>query len=262
MQLISPATPQAAQALAEELGARARFVAGGTVVQQEWTGMTRHAPPDTCFINTQTWPQTQGIALQGEHLRIGANARLETIRLDALVREHAPLLCDALAQLGAAGVRRLGTLGGNIGWGMGDTGPVLLVLDALAELADGTLEPLELTLARPRRPLMLAFHLPCVNLQGPAHAAFEKIGHRAAFTPARVRVAIRWATAARGCTLVRAAAGAPGTPIRRLLAVEELMADEARRPTLVIVRAACLKELPEPLAIMSSRLIAGHCGLL
>ena len=46
MQLISPATPQAAQALAEELGARARFIAGGTVVQQEWTGMTRHAQGD------------------------------------------------------------------------------------------------------------------------------------------------------------------------------------------------------------------------
>lgn len=262
MQLISPATPRAAQALANELGDRACFIAGGTIVQQDWTSMTRHAPQDICYINTQAWPQTQGIALAGDYLRIGANARLEAVRTHALVGQHAPLLREAITQLGAASVRRLGTLGGNIGWGVGDTGPALLVLDALAELADGTLEPLDVTLARQHRPLMLAFHLPRVDIHGPVHVAFEKVGYRAAFTPARVRVAMRWADSKRGCGLIRAAAGAPGTPILRLKAVEELMASDAPAPTLIDVRAACLQALPEPLAIMTSRLIAGHCGLL
>lgn len=157
MHLVTPPTPQAAQALADEMGARARFVAGGTVVQQEWEGVVRRAPSGICFINTQAWPQTQTVSLAGEHLRIGANVRLEAVRQNPLVRAHAPLLVEAIGQLGAAGVRRLGTLGGNIAWGAGDTGPVLLVLDALAELADGTLEPLAQTLARSVRPLMQAF---------------------------------------------------------------------------------------------------------
>ena len=138
------------------MGARARFVARGTVVQQEWEGVVRRAPSGICFINTQAWPQTQTVSLAGEHLRIGANVRLEAVRQNPLVRAHAPLLVEAIGQLGAAGVRRLGTLGGNIAWGAGDTGPVLLVLDALAELADGTLEPLAQTLARSVRPCALA----------------------------------------------------------------------------------------------------------
>ena len=261
MHLVTPPTPQAAQALADEMGARARFVARGTVVQQEWEGVVRRAPSGICFINTQAWPQTQTVSLAGEHLRIGANVRLEAVRQNPLVRAHAPLLVEAIGQLGAAGVRRLGTLGGNIAWGAGDTGPVLLVLDALAELADGTLEPLAQTLARGARPLMQAFHLPRTDVHGAPATAFEKVGYRAAFTPARVRVALRWADASRGQHLVRAAAGAPGTPIRRLHAVEAAMACTPT-PTLADVRAACLRELPEPLAVMTSRLIAGHCRLL
>lgn len=262
MQLVSPATPQAAQALADKLGTRARFIAGGTIVQQEWTSTTRHAPADICFINTQGWPQTQTIDLTGKTLRIGANARLETVRGNDLVRARAPLLCEAIGQLGATGVRRMGTLGGNVGWGLGDTAPVMLILDAVVELADGTLEPLEVTLSRSVRPLMLAFHLPCLNEARPAHATFEKIGYRLGFTPARVRIALRWLDASRGRGLIRAAAAAPGTSVRRLAAVEQLMATAVQRPTLLDVRTACSRELPDSLAVMVSRLIAGHCGLL
>lgn len=261
MQLLTPATPQAAQDLADRLGARARFIAGGTVIQQKWEG-SRLAPDDACLIDLQRWPQTQGIALEGHSLRIGAGARLETVRTDALVRAHVPLLAQALDQLGALGVRRLGTLGGNVGWGMGDAVPVLLVLDAEAELADGSRVPLAEVLARPALPLLVAFHLPRADTREPVHAVFEKVGYRAAFSPARLRMALRWRSAERGCDLIRVAAGAPGAPVRRLAAVEALLSPDAPCPDLYALRRACAQTLPPSMALIASRLIAGHCGLL
>jgi carbon-monoxide dehydrogenase medium subunit len=190
-------------------------------------------------------------------LRIGAGVRLETARTHALVRTQAPLLAQALDQLGAAGVRRLGTLGGNIGWGEGDCCPVLLAMDAQVELADGRREPLEAVLQRPVRPLMLAFWLPAADSLPPM--VFEKVGHRAAFSPARLRMALRWRTPDRGCAVDRIAAAAPGLPVHRLHAVERLLAEP--RPTLAGIRAACGQSLPPDLAAIASRLIAGHCGL-
>lgn len=262
MELVTPASPQAAQALADQLGPRARFIAGGTLIQQEWEE-PRLAPRDVCYINIQHWPETWPITLEVEadSLRIGAGARLEAVRRHPLVGIHAPLLAEAIGQLGALGVRHLGTLGGNIGWGMGDAAPVLLALDAEAELADGRREPLAHTLQRPVRPLMVAFHLPRADRHAAVHAVFEKVGYRAAFSPARLRMALRWRDAGRGRALCRAAVAAPDLPVRRLDAVEALLAHTS--PDLATLRAACLDDaLPPPLASIASRLIAGHCGLL
>lgn len=259
MDLVTPPSPQAAQALADALGARARFIAGGTVVQQEWDE-PRLAPAGIHFIDVQAWPQGRGIVEEGMELRIGAAERLETVRRHALVRRHAPLLAEALGQLGALGVRHLGTLGGNVGWGMGDAVPVLLALDAQAELADGRCVPLEQVLLQPVCPLLLALRLPQMG----AHAVFEKVGYRAAFSPARLRLALRWQGPTRGRALVRAAAAAPGLRGRRLHAVEALVASPGTAvPELAAVRQACLQDgLPAPLALIASRLVAGHCGLL
>lgn len=263
MKLLTPATPQEAQALADALGPRARFIAGGTLLQQQWAEDSRLAPQDVSFIDIQQWPATQHIAIDGQTLRIGAGARLEAVRRDALVRAHAPLLAEALGQLGAPGVRRLGTLGGNLGWGMGDAAPVMLALDAEVELADGQREPMARTMARTGtgQTLMVAFHVP-LAADAPVHAVFEKVGYRAAFSPARLRMALRWADASRARTLCRVAVAAPDLRVQRLAAVEALIADASAVADLRAIRQACLTTLPPPLATLASRLIAGHCGLL
>jgi CO/xanthine dehydrogenase FAD-binding subunit len=259
MEFVTPSTPQAAQALADALGSRVRFIAGGTVVQQEWDE-PRLAPGGVRFIDVQAWPQSRGIVADGTQLRIGAAECLEAVRRHALVRQHAPLLVEALGQLGALGVRHLGTLGGNVGWGMGDAVPVLLALDAQAELADGRCVALDQVLQQPVRPLLLALCIP--QLQG--HAVFEKVGYRAAFSPARLCVALRWQVATRGLGLLRAAAAAPGLNGRRLHAVEALLSTQgALMPDLAAVRQACMQDgLPAPLARIACRLVAGHCSLL
>lgn len=259
MDLVTPPSPLAAQALADALGAGARFIAGGTVVQQEWDE-PRLAPPGVRFIDVQSWPQCRGIGLEGGWLRIGAAERLESVRRHPLVRGHAPLLAEALGQLGALGVRHLGTLGGNVGWGMGDSVPVLLALDAEAALADGRWVPLAPLLQQARCPVLLAIRVPLT----PAHAVFEKVGYRAAFSPARLRLALRWQCAGRGRALARAAAAAPGLAGRRLRQVETLVADAVDAAAdLPALRRACEDDgLPPPLALLASRLVAGHCGWL
>ncbi|THT98244.1 molybdopterin dehydrogenase [Lampropedia puyangensis] len=264
MRLLTPHTPVQAQQWANDLGPAARFISGGTVVQQEWAD-PRLAPLDVHFIDLMGWPQTQSIALTNAGLRIGAGARLETVRTHPIVRQHAPMLCEALAQLGAPGIRRVGTLGGNLGWGVGDTCPVLLALDAQAELANGSCEALHTLLAQPVRPLMTAFWLPRHDDLAVPRTAFEKVGHRAAFSPARIRIAMRWSTSA--CpVLERVAAAAPGTIAHRLFTVETLCAnghDSQHAPlNLHRIRAACLESLPVDLAAIASRLIAGHSGCL
>lgn len=257
MQLDHPATPQAAQALADALGNAACFIAGGTLLQQMWPE-PRLAPQGMRFIDVQSWPEALTITRVDGQLRIGAGVRLETARTHPRVRAEAPLLAQALDQLGAPGVRRLGTLGGNIGWGEGDCCPVLLAMDALAELADGRREPLETVLRCPVRPLMVAFWLPCTDSSAPM--VFEKVGHRAAFSPARLRMTLRWRGPGRGCAVDRIAVAAPGLPVRRLHATEQVLAG-GDRPTLAGIRATCLQSLPPDLAAIASRLIAGHCGL-
>ena len=119
-------------------------------------------------------------------------------------------------------------------------------LDAEVELADGQREPMAHTMARPGQTLMVAFHLPLAP-QRAVHAVFEKVGYRAAFSPARLRMALRWAKASRGRTLCRVAVAAPDLPVHRLANVEALVADTGAQADLHAIRRACLTTLPAPL---------------
>ncbi len=193
---------------------------------------------------------------------------LETVRTHALVREHAPLLAQALAQLGALGVRHLGTLGGNVGWRWGDSTPALLVLDAQAECAHapGQRLPLAALLAEAELPLIVALHIPLQPGHPPAQTVFEKAAARAAFAPARLRFTLRWSAG----QLSHAACAAPDLPARLLVnALAWLQAHPGRRgpAALAGLRQACADDglptqQPEDLAHLAARLIAGHCGLL
>lgn len=268
MQLLWPHSPAHALALrAAHPGAR--FVAGGTALQQEW-GDRHRAPADCCLVPLHQLPALRGIELMegGTSLRMGAAMPLETVRTHALVRAHAPLLAEALAQLGALGVRHLGTLGGNVAWRWGDSTPALLVLDAQAECAHapGQRLPLAALLAQAELPLIVALHIPLQPGAAPANTVFEKAAQRAAFAPARLRLALRWNHG----QLSHAACAAPDLPARLLgRTLAWLHSHPATRGAAALagLRQACTAdglptEHPEDLAHLAARLIAGHCGLL
>ncbi|QKV53071.1 FAD binding domain-containing protein [Comamonas antarctica] len=275
MQLLWPDSPAHAQAL-RDAHPGARFVAGATALQQEW-GDRHRAPQGCCLVPLHALEALRGIGLAdgGRTLRIGAGCALETVRTHPLVIAHAPLLAQALDQLGALGVRHLGTLGGNVGWRWGDSTPALLVLDAQAEgvLAPDQRLPLAQWLAAPvpALPLLAALHIPLLPGCQPPQAVFEKAAVRAAFAPARLRLALRWSgIPACGRTLSHAAAAAPGLPARLLVhALAWLQQNAGLHGAWALdgLREACADDglpigHPEDLAHLAARLIAGHCGLL
>ncbi|MFO7753756.1 MAG: xanthine dehydrogenase family protein subunit M [Desulfobacteraceae bacterium] len=77
------------------------------------------------------------IEKQGDTLRIGSCTRLSGILESALIREHAPVLVEAVGRMASWQVRNTATIGGNICMSSpaADTAPPLLVMDAAVTLA-------------------------------------------------------------------------------------------------------------------------------
>lgn len=127
MKFFLPATLEEALLRKAEFGERARFVAGGTdLVLQVRSG--RHAPAALIRLPVdETLP-----VLNGNRLRVSAFTRLRVLELDALLLEHAPLLAEAISQIGSPQIRCAGTLGGNLGNASpaADSVPPLLVYEA------------------------------------------------------------------------------------------------------------------------------------
>lgn len=250
-----PSQADEAQRRRSALGALGAFVGGGTALQLAWGD----AVPPLTLIDVTRLPQTQGIARDGDSLRIGAAVRLETLRRDTLARHHAPLLGAACDSLAALSVRHLATLGGNVGWGFGDTLAALLALDAQAERADGRRLSLTDWLSLAEGPLIAALY---VDALPPAVGFYEKIGRRAAFSPSRLALAMCAGLDEEGrLQQVRAAGCGTGLRARRLHHTEQLLhglrpANAGDAP----LRTACALDLPEnpSLARLASGVIAGH----
>jgi CO/xanthine dehydrogenase FAD-binding subunit len=239
-----PTDAREAQELKDALGAGAAFVGGGTALQLAWGDTT----PELTLIDVNGIPEAQGVSRTAGGLRIGAAIRVETLRRDPLVRAAAPLLAHACDSLAALAVRHLATIGGNAGWRCGDTLAPLLVLDAQAEQGDGSVVALAAWLAAVDAPLLLALHLP-VSSGSLGASFFEKVGHRAAFSPTRIAVAVHGG---------RVAITGAGLPARRLLQVEQLL-DAQASPSREDSAAACSHELADAsLARLAARLLHGH----
>ena len=263
-----PADARAAERLAAGAGiGDCAFVAGGTALQLGWPAQV----PALRLIDVRRLPEAQGIGIVDGQVRIGAAQRLEALRRDPAVAQCAPLLVQACATLAALSVRHLGTLGGNVGWGFGDCIPALLAMDAQAELADGREVALDALLrATPVPPLMVAFRIDAHRF-ALGHAAgqvgvLEKVGLRAAFSPARLTLALTARlTPARELAALRIAAGAAGVRARRLGALEQQLEGMPPAPlTPAMLRDACRADLPDSAvaAELAARLVAGHLGSL
>jgi CO/xanthine dehydrogenase FAD-binding subunit len=245
-----------AQERRNQLGPMGAFVGGGTALQLAW-GLSS---PEMTLLDVTRLPGAQGIAMAGGTLRMGAAVRLETLRRDATVAGHAPLLmaaCDAIASLS---VRHVATLGGNVAWGFGDTLPVLLALDARVERGDGQGEALVAWLERADASLLLALAIEVA--QTPRIAFFEKVGQRAAFSPSRIAIALCAGLDPQERLLaVRVAASGAGLRARRLRCVEQAL--EGVRVSGVAasrLREACAVDLTDApaLARIAAGVIAGR----
>lgn len=184
MDILHPATLSDALAALREPGARA--VAGGTALQVDWS--QGKARPDILVTLGALGLDTVQMT-EGQCLRIGATVTLDALDQNALVAGHLPLLACALRDVAAPSVRRLATLGGQLGWGNGCLLPALLALGARVghTTEQGPRDtPLAQWLAAPAG-LVLWLDVP-VQPVG-ARWCWRKVGLRAAFTPSIIAVA-------------------------------------------------------------------------
>ena len=202
------------------LGPGARFMAGGTALQLAWPdGRLHHPVVDILGID-----MGPVVSLEGGRLRIAANARLEDVRLDPLVRQHAPCISACISDIASLGVRHLATFGGNIGWRAGDLMPLLLVLGASVVLAGRDPVSLAAALDLIDEELLLAVEIP---LPVPGAVACEKIGRRAAFSPSVITVAAAHGSAHSEAGLRMAVGGGPVAPALLAPSLGRLLSDDA-----------------------------------
>ena len=154
-----------------------------------------------------------------------------------------PALAALIGAVGAAPVRRLGTLGGNLCWTAGDLGCAMLALGAMCRFARSGDRAFGVL---PCDDLLLSVRIPRVARL----AAFEKVGYRAAFSPSLVTLAM-----VREADGIRVAAGGGVTLPQRLATVEALAAGPVL-PSADTLRAAVEAELrtaADPLASADER---------
>jgi carbon-monoxide dehydrogenase medium subunit len=129
-----PASVEEAVSLLAEAGERGFVLAGGTdLVVDLKTGRVEAGT----VVNVKRIDGLRGIATGSRGVRIGASTPVAAIERSIHVTEHVAALADAAAVLATPSVRRLATIGGNLGRASpaSDLGPPLLVHDAVVEVA-------------------------------------------------------------------------------------------------------------------------------
>lgn len=201
------------------------------------------------LVDIKSVPELGGIQPGNGGLRIGAAVSTRAVARATLVREHFPILSQALRILGSMQIGNRATIGGNLcnASPAADSAPPLLTLDASVQLI-GTQRPrsvpLESFFLAPKktvidRELLAAVHIPFPSVQG--RGIFYKLGPRGAPEDiCIVSVAVFGVpdSAGKSWQEVRIALGAVApTPIRARMAEEairgqpmegEAIADAAR----------------------------------
>ncbi len=130
---LKPASVNKALALLDLYGDQAKLIAGGTDVMVQWK--KRIISPQV-LISLRNLAELSFIKFGGG-LEIGAGTTHRALELSPEIREHFPVIHDAVSNLGSVQVRNSGTIGGNIcnAAPSADTAPPLLVLDTNVRIA-------------------------------------------------------------------------------------------------------------------------------
>jgi len=168
--------------------------------------------------------ELEGITVEDGALRIGALATLTEVLESPLVAEKAPVLGEAVSQIGSVQTRNQGTLAGNIcnASPAADSAPALMVLGAQARVSSARgvrMVPVEELFAGPKMNSLakdeLVTEIIIPELPPGSGAAFEKLGRRKGITLAVVNAAAYIAMNGKKCVDARIALGAiAATPIR------------------------------------------------
>jgi aerobic carbon-monoxide dehydrogenase medium subunit len=108
---LAPRSIEEALAILAHHGEEAKVLAGGqSLVPLLNFRLVRPAH----LVDLNEVPGLDGIRLDDGHLAIGAMTRQRAVETSALVREHCPLLAEAMPQIGHVQIRNRGTVGGSL----------------------------------------------------------------------------------------------------------------------------------------------------
>lgn len=218
MNLLRPTT--LAEAVNALVAPGTQAIAGGTALQLTWEA---GAKKPKMLVDVSKLSELHGVSERAQAIHIGALTPLAELMQHALIVRHLPLLARATRDVAGPSVRIMGTLGGQIGWGVGCLLPALLALDAQVVLASEggeRVQPLADYLANSSDPLIVAVHVPKQSLP---HWVWQKVGLRAAFTPGVIAVAGVWTRQDDVFADLRLAIGSGATPARRLTTIEQAL---------------------------------------
>jgi xanthine dehydrogenase C subunit len=220
------------------LDSDAVYAAGGTLLRTQWESGIAVMPKH--IIDLSSIPGLKGITRETDSITIGALTSLSQCRKDPQLIQHFPILIEAIRSIGAASVRNLATVGGNIASRVGDSLPVFIALHAefewstglslMTEEASEWVERLQVQLPKASH-LLTRVHLPVyreTEFVPKRFGAFHKVGRREAFTPSLVTIALNGGLKADGTVAdIAVAAGGGQTIPQRLAAVEKLLKGQA-----------------------------------
>jgi carbon-monoxide dehydrogenase medium subunit len=183
----TPASVDEALAILSQYNGQAQIIAGGTdLVIELQEG--RHSVE--CLVDVTRIPGLDRIEQLRDWITLGPNVTFRQIKDSALLQDHARVLAEAAATVGALQIQTVATIGGSVVSSMpaADGSVALVSLEAEVEIADGegrAWRPIgDLFLGPgksavdPHRQMVTAIRLPAA---GPRHgSAWERIGRRRA----------------------------------------------------------------------------------
>ena len=224
--------------LLEKWGPDAAIIAGGTDLVVELKDKLKSWK---ALIDIGCVPEVRGIReADSNHVWIGAMSTHAEIASSTLVRDTAPVLANACAQVGSPQIRNRGTIGGNISTASpaGDTIPALFVLEASVEIIGpkGTrIVPIESFFQGPKKsvlaPCEMVLGVRIPKLDKEYISFFRKLGQRKSLAISIVSVAFVAKCQGPGLfTDVRVAFGAVAPTVIRARTVENAICGKQLDP--------------------------------
>ena len=256
--------------LAEAAGTPWRPLAGGTDLMVQITGEIGEAPER--ILDIWGLDELRGVRVERDALVIGALTTYTELRRSSEVAQHAPVLAEAAATIGAAQIQNRATIGGNVinASPAGDTLPVLLALGAEMVLgsvagertvgADAFWTGYRAT-ARRDDELLVRIRIPLVDGR---QVRFRKVGTRRAQAISKVVMALAWRADEHGrWTDVRLALGSIAATTTRGSATERVLEGSAPSREVADAAVAALAGELQPIDDVRStadyrRLVAGR----
>lgn len=258
---LAPLTLEEALDHLDRRGGEVRLLSGGTDVMIDLrTDRLKGQTNPRALLDVSAIPELQEIRTEAGRLYLGAAVTFNTLEHAPLLKKLIPILSGAAAQMGSVQVRRLATLGGNVGTASpaGDGITPLTALEAqvkivskgnsrIVALTDLITGPGQHGLARNEMIHSFTFNLP----ESPDRFFFSKIMRRQAVAIARMNLAVQVALDSSGkITSARVAAGAVFPSPRRLEEVETMLV--GRQPGEELFKE-CGRKAVEAMRTVSSR---------